>query len=124
MCLPGCILNTPVNFIIDSGAELSVLPRCFVPQSLCFPTDIRLAGVDGSLIKCYGHFNATVSVTSLRRDYKVNFIITDTQPILGADFLTYYDLSSNMKSKTLCDSYTTLSTTLICKKAQHLQIRI
>ena len=99
MLLQGFILGKPVSFIIDSGAERSVLPKSLVPDSLCMPTNVQLSGVDGKPLNSYGQFNATVAVRSLRRNFKVNFILTNTQPILGADFLINYGLNLNMKLK-------------------------
>ena len=124
MLLQGFILGKPVSFIIDSGAERSVLPKSLVPDSLCMPTNVQLSGVDGKPLNSYGQFNATVAVRSLRRDFKVNFILTNTQPILGADFLINYGLNLNMKLKKLSDPLTTLSATLNCKQSNSVQIRV
>ena len=124
MLLQGFILGKPVSFIIDSGAERSVLPKSLVPDSLCMPTNVQLSGVDGKPLNSYRQFNATVAVRSLRRNFKVNFILTNTQPILGADFLINYGLNLNMKLKKLSDPLTTLSATLNCKQSNSVQIRV
>jgi len=124
LTLSGLILNEPVEFIIDSGAEKSVINRRFVPDILCLPTDIQLSGVDGNVLKVHGHFNAVVGVPSLRRDYKINLIITDTASILGADFLIHYGLLLNMRDKILIDPLANLSAKLKNKRCESSTIRV
>ena len=112
MVISGLLCNKPVEFIVDSGAEKSVLPISLVPDCLCVPTDIELAGLDGRPLKVYGHFNGKLGIKSLRREFCINFIITDTKPILGADFLTEYGLSLNMQNKQLANPLTGISAKL------------
>lgn len=112
LTLIGLIFGKPIKFIIDSGAERSVFPFCLVPRSICFPTSVELSSVDNKPLKTYGHFTAVLSVNSLRREFHVNFIATDTKPILGADFLTATGLTLNMKNKKLLDPLTNISVDL------------
>ena len=112
MTLKGLVLNKPVEFIIDSGAEKSVIPVDLVPQTLIYPSEIRLNGVEGKSIQTFGHFNAVVGVPSLRREFKINFVVTKTQPILGGDFLIAYNLNLNMRQNKLYNPVTQLLSTL------------
>ena len=114
--LKGLVLNKPVEFIIDSGAEKSVIPVDLVPQTLIYPSEIKLNDVEGKSIQTFGHFNAVIGVPSLRRKFKINFVVTKTQPILVADFLIAYNLNLNMGQKKLCHPVTQLSATLKSKK--------
>ena len=65
-----------------------------------------------------------VGVPSLRREFKINFVVTKTQPILGADFLIAYNLNLNMRQKKLCDPVTQLSAILKSKKSSSILIRV
>ena len=82
------VFNKDINFIIDSGAECSLIPIHSVPASLLTPCNIRIAGVGGKLIPNLGQCCVTISVPKLRRTYTVNFIIADCVPLLGADLPT------------------------------------
>ena len=97
LLLPGVAWQKPVSFMIDSGAERSVIPLSHVPSSMIFPSSTVLSSVDSKPIRTYGHCSTIVGVKTLRRAYKIDFIVTDTQPILGADFLTKYGLQLGMK---------------------------
>ena len=122
--LKGLILGKPIEFIIDSGAERSIINKCHVPQTLCYPTATKLQSVDGSPVENYGHFNGIISVSQLRRDYKVNFVVTGTVSILGADFLTAYGLSLDMRHQKLSDPLTNRSATLLSKSSPSTTIRV
>jgi len=124
LMLSALLLNKAVNFIIDSGAERSVVNKSFVPETLCLPTSERLSGVDGNSLKVYGHFNAVIGVPKLRRDYNINLIVTDTQSILGADFLIKYGLSLNMKDKKLTDPLANVSASLFSRSFEKIGIRV
>jgi len=124
LTLTGFVLKEPVSFIIDSGAERSVINKRFVPDVLCLPTDIQLSGVDGKVLNIHGHFNSVIEVPTLRRDYKMNLIITDTASILGADFLVNYGLLLNMKDKRLIDPLANIAAKLENKRYESSTIRI
>jgi len=112
LTLSGLIFGKPVKFIIDSGAEKSVFPHSLVPEAICYPTSIQLSSVDNNPLQTFGHFTAVVAVPSLRRQFQVHFIATNTKPILGADFLTSYGLTLDMRMKKICDPLTSLSAEL------------
>ena len=122
--LPGVIYYKPVNFIIDSGAERSVIPFDLVPSAIILPCDVRLSGVGGNKLDTFGHCYAEVGVKNLRRNFRINFIVTKTRPILGADFLTAYNLSLNMKQRQLSDSLTDLKASLLSGSFEHSTVCI
>jgi len=124
LLLQGVAFGKPLKFLIDSGAERSVFPHALVPSCFVFPTCSKLVGVDGTPLKVYGHFQTAIGVKSLRRDFKVNFVSTETRPILGADFLTNYGLQLNMKERTLTDPLTGCSTQLIPSTEEGQTIRV
>ncbi|GBO42739.1 Transposon Ty3-I Gag-Pol polyprotein [Araneus ventricosus] len=61
--------------------------------------------------KYYGTRNLSLNI-GLRRIFPWSFIIADvSRPILGADFLTHYGIIIDLKSKSLKDKQTTLTST-------------
>ena len=113
LSLPASFINHKVEFLVDSGAERSVIPRNLVPNALLYPCGVTLTGVGGNEIQTYGQCHVSIGIKGLRRQFPVTFIAADVKPILGADFLTQHGLMLNMKSKSLHDPHTSLTATLI-----------
>lgn len=98
------------RFLVDTGAEVSVLP----PSS----SDTRsskngppLTAANGSNIRTYGVRTIPLNFNSWR--FKWIFTIADvSQPLLGADFLRAHSLLVDMKGKRLVNSETFESMTL------------
>ena len=103
LSLEANIFNVNLNFLVDSGAERSILPPNLVPRELISPSSVRLKGANDANIACYGEIAASVFIPSLNRSYKVNVVVADTKPILGADFLTKHGLVLDMRLKKLHD---------------------
>jgi len=112
LSLPTKLFGRSVSFMVDSGAERSVVPPSLIPSSLIFPTTTQLSGADGSAITTIGQCTCRVAVKELRREFVICFVVAKTQPILGADFLTNNKLSLNMQDRKLIDNVTHISTTL------------
>ncbi|GBO28084.1 hypothetical protein AVEN_171904-1 [Araneus ventricosus] len=99
-----------LNFLVDTGADISVVPpssaeRC-KPKSL-----LNLLAANGTKINTYGTRNLSLNI-GLRIIFPWSFIIADvSRPILGADFLTHYGIIIDLKSKSLKDQQTTLTST-------------
>ena len=102
--------TTDTRFLVDTGAELSVIPRrTFQRKHPIDPTTLRAA--NGSCITTYGQKSLTLDV-GLRRLFPWIFIIGDVKiPILGADFLSHFSLAIDMKKRKLLDTLTSLSVT-------------
>lgn len=95
------------QFLIDTGADVSVIPprkkdRCkFDPR-------FQLTAANKTIIKTFGSRTIEVSL-GLRRVFAWNFIIADVdRPILGADFLNKFGLLVDLKRKRLVDPLTTV----------------
>jgi cleavage and polyadenylation specificity factor subunit 1 len=101
-----------LNFLIDSGAEVSVLPSSkfkITKQK----SDLTLTAANGTSISTFGKKLLTLDL-KLRRDLPFSFIIADiSKPIIGADFLTKYGLLIDLKHKRLIDPLTSLSVNTI-----------
>ncbi|XP_045448264.1 uncharacterized protein K02A2.6-like [Melitaea cinxia] len=99
-----------VQFLIDTGSDLSVYPRSLI-QYRRAKTDYNLCAANGSIISTYGfvHFNLDFG---LRRLFNWRFVVADvTKPIIGVDFLNFYGLIVDCRNKRLLDSITSLSST-------------
>jgi len=124
LTLSGIVYNKRIDFVIDSGAERSVIPFSIVPDAFIQPSSIQLTGVGGDKLKVFGHCSAEVQVKSLRRNFSVNFIVTDTCPILGADFLSAYNLFLNMKQKVLIDPLADIKAQLQAGSFKNTGVRV
>lgn len=95
------------RFLIDTGANISVIPR--TRRSL--PSyEYKLYAANGSEIKTYGERTLDLDL-GLRRPYRWTFVIADVkQPIIGADFLERHNLLVDMRQKKLIDGVTGLLT--------------
>lgn len=97
--------------MIDTGADISVLPRTNQVMKNTITSDncpTTLYGANGTTIRTYGTRTLDLQF-GLRRDMKWKFIIADvSRPIIGADFLHHFNLSVNLKKGTLTDQATGL----------------
>ena len=110
------ILNRAINFLVDTGADVSLLPSSF--KSKAFPFQIHLTAANGSSIKTYGCLTAKVTFPALRREFDVKFIVADvTDAILGADFFKIHHLLIDVANKLLVDRTTKLSISLVRRNA-------
>ncbi|GBP16165.1 hypothetical protein EVAR_87670_1 [Eumeta japonica] len=81
-------------------------PRSAVQQRRT-RTTYQLSAANGTTINTYGYVNLELNL-SLRRAYPWRFVVADvTKPIIGADFLQFYNLMSTTPDKlqiAKCDS--------------------
>lgn len=100
--------TTGWDFLVDSGAEVSVLPPHLLKKRQ--PTPHRnLRAANQSLIVTYGDHVANISI-GFPHEYSHRFLVADVnQPVLGADFLTSNGLLIDLSLNSLLDSTTGLS---------------
>ena len=122
--ITGTVVEKAVQFLIDSGAERSVIAKDLVPPALIFPTNTRLTGVGGNPITVFGHAKLNVGIRRLRRNFSVDFIVNKNSSILGADFLTKFGLILDMKKRTLRDLLTSVEVVLTPGKCSKTGIRV
>ncbi|UYV83943.1 hypothetical protein LAZ67_X000663 [Cordylochernes scorpioides] len=85
-------------FLLDTGAEISVLPPRPEDRRRG-PTKFTLTAANNSPIKTYGERFLNLDL-GLRRDFKWRFIIADTnKAILGADFMEHFGIIPDIKGK-------------------------
>ena len=102
--------HSKVIFLIDTGAEVSVLPKSFSsPEIEQVDPLIQLSAANNTPIKIYGSLLFTINF-NLGRTFTYKFIIADiSKPIIGADFLSHFDLSVRLRNRTLVDHVTSTS---------------
>ncbi|GAA49140.1 transposon Ty3-G gap-Pol polyprotein [Clonorchis sinensis] len=99
--------NSGLRFLVDTGADISVIPVTAANSKLT-PSPLTLRAANGTCIKTYGQ-RVLDLILGLRREFRWFFIIADVhQPILGADFLTHHNLLVDLKRQILLDATTQL----------------
>ena len=100
--------STHFRFLVDTGAEVSVLPPSTTERTC--RQDYTLKAANGATIVTYGTRSLTLDL-GLRRTLQWIFVLADvSMPILGADFLRHFDLLVDMKGYLLIDKVTSLAT--------------
>ena len=96
------------NYLIDTGAAVSVLPKSCANRT-SYAACLPLIAANNTAINTYGDCRRVVDA-GLKRDYVWTFIVADVkQPIIGADFLIHYSLLVDFKSRCLGDMRTGLA---------------
>lgn len=95
-------------FLVDTGADVSVLP--YHPKdNLNIRPSYNLSAANGSTISTFGTKLLMVNL-GLRRNFPHEFVLAAVnRPILGADFLTKYELLVDLRTKRLIDGKTSLT---------------
>lgn len=121
-CLEVIDQKTNQKFLVDSGAEVSIVKPNKADKSNISTRVLYTA--NNQTIKTYGNRTMVLDL-GLRRQFRYTFIIADvTRCILGADFLTHFNLQINLKRKQLLeDGVTHLTTPLATslKTNDHIQ---
>lgn len=114
--------NSGYRFLVDTGANVSVLPATR-KQRLHVSSDYKLFAANGTEIKTYGTKTLELNLT-LRRPYRWEFILADVkQPILGADFLTHHKLLVDLSARKLIDQITDLNVVASVESIKHPSIK-
>lgn len=100
--------KTSTRFLVDTGADVSVLPRIWAKNAT--RTNRLLYAANHSEIVTYGERRLILDL-GLRRDFAWIFIVANvTQPILGNDFLHAFNLLPDLRGRRLLDATTKLTT--------------
>jgi cleavage and polyadenylation specificity factor subunit 1 len=100
--------STGLEFLIDTGAEVSVIPNILFRQFKPDPKTL-LSAANGSAIQTFGTKLLEVTL-GLRRSFKHIFILASVdRPMIGADFLSKFGILVDLRRKTLLDETTKLS---------------
>ena len=99
--------HTNTRFLVDTGSEVSVISPTAADRRRSLDPRTLMA-VNNTPINTYGQRSLTLNL-GLRRSLPWIFIVADVQkPILGADFLSHYGLSVDMRQCKLIDTSTRL----------------
>nr|CUU98749.1 hypothetical transcript [Hymenolepis microstoma] len=90
------------NFLIDTGYSRSIIPLKLFERVIGDPAEYLK---ESQWEKSHGMVEMIVNF-SLGRHLRWNFYVTDMPtPIIGADFLSYYNLVVDLKSRKLIDNH-------------------
>lgn len=104
-------------FLIDTGADISVIPPSLREKSQPMKSR-QLFAANGSPIPTYGTKRLTINI-GLRRPFEWIFTIADVKsPIIGADFLKHYNLLVDLRNGKLVDNTTRLEINTINAAAE------
>ncbi|XP_025835838.1 uncharacterized protein LOC112906234 [Agrilus planipennis] len=93
-------VQTKTQFLIDTGADLCVYPRSLV-KGPCQKSTYQLCAANGTTIATFGTITLTLNL-GLRRDFSWRFVVADvSKPIIGVDFLSYYNLLVDVRNRKL-----------------------
>lgn len=102
--------DTGRRFLVDTGAEVSILPPSLAGRRRT-PTSLQLSAANGTPISTYGECSLSLNL-GLGRNFRWIFIVAKTtHPILGADFLRNFRLLVDLHSKKLIDTTTHFTVT-------------
>lgn len=100
---------TKLTFLIDTGADVSVIPRHFLSNFKLSRTDYSLSAANNTKIDVFGTKQLTVSL-GLRREFPHVFLIANVdKPIIGADFITKYGITIDLKNRRISDPLSQIS---------------
>ncbi|GFW99422.1 transposon Tf2-9 polyprotein [Trichonephila clavipes] len=114
-CLPGSKFRlfvkdreTGGQFLVDSGADVSILPWTKT-KGECQASQYKVYAANGTEIPTYGLKILTLDL-GLRRSFQWPFIIANVKRgIIGADFLQKFQLLIDLHNRKLIDGVTNLS---------------
>ncbi|GFX19637.1 transposon Ty3-I Gag-Pol polyprotein [Trichonephila clavipes] len=100
--------ETGCQFLVDSGADVSILPWTKTKGN-CQASQYKLYAANGTEIPTYGLKILTLDL-GLRHPFQWPFIIAKVKrEIIGADFLQKFQLLINLHNRKLIDGVTNLS---------------
>lgn len=95
--------ESKIRFLIDSGSDVSVLPKSFASNKYSKP-DQQFSAANGSHIDVYGTKLLKVTLGFHRTFYHSFMIANVTKPIIGVDFLGKFGILVDVKGNRIIDS--------------------
>ena len=101
-------LSTRLSFLIDTGAQVSVIPPR--PEDRSCNSSFQLLAANKTSIKTFGTRSLNLNL-GLRRVFPWVFVVADVPyAILGIDFLEHYALTVDLARRRLTDPLTNVVT--------------
>lgn len=95
--------NNNLEFLVDTGADLSTVPSTIFPNANSNWSNLALVAANGTSIKTFGMKLLGINI-GLRRNFVHSFVVANIKkPILGADFLSKFGILVDLKRKRLID---------------------
>lgn len=99
--------STYLDFVVDTEAAITIIPKKHAKGMLLLPTAVSLSTANGKPIATYGESNIDFRIPSLRRNSSWTVVIAEiTRPLFGLDFLSRYNLFVNCMEGRLNDKVT------------------
>ena len=96
--------KSKLQFLVDSGSDISLLPASF--KGCRLPSKNILYAANGTTIKTFGTKFLSLDF-GLKRSFNFTFVIANvSKPILGVDFLDHFHLLVDVKNRKLIDPTT------------------
>nr|VZI38454.1 unnamed protein product [Spirometra erinaceieuropaei] len=110
--------SSGLRFLVDTGAEVSVIPP--LRRHRLKPSQFSLQAANSTTISTYGQRSLTLDL-GLRRRFQWVFIEADVKsPIIGADFLSSFGLTVDVRHRRLSDTTTQLFTIVYTNEARFI----
>jgi cleavage and polyadenylation specificity factor subunit 1 len=94
---------TKVQFLVDTGSDLCVYPHARVRGRRQL-NSYQLSAANGTVIPTYGWLDLDFSS---HRRFRWRFVVAEVdQPIIGVDFLSYFNLLVDVRNKRVIDQTT------------------
>ena len=95
------------QFVVDTGASVSIVPRTLVSELSLQPTAVNLTAANKQVIPVYGECNMDIALPQLRRSFRWTFVVADiASPLLGLDFLGHFNLLVDCAARRITDRTT------------------
>lgn len=104
--------RTKMQYLVDTGSDLCVFPRTATKHRRP-KTTYELYAANGTTIATYGFAHLDLDL-GLNKKFTWRFVIADvTKPIIGVDFLSFYNLLVDCRNQRLTDNNTSHSTSAV-----------
>nr|VZI32598.1 unnamed protein product [Spirometra erinaceieuropaei] len=114
--------SSGLRFLVDTGAEVSVIPP--LRHHRLKPSQFSLQAANSTTISTYGQRSLTLDL-GLRRRFQCVFIEADVKsPIIGADFLSSFGLTVDVRHRRLTDTTTKLFSISIISSERSVSIHL
>lgn len=104
--------KSKLQYLVDTGSDLCVFPITMLRERR-EKTNYQLTAANGSDISTFGYAHLNLDL-GLRRNFEWRFVVANvTKPIIGVDFLSFYNLIVDCRNQRLIDGTTTLTSCAI-----------
>jgi hypothetical protein len=99
---------TRTSFLVNTSTDLCVYPCSHLGERRTHAS-YELFAANGTAVRTYGCTTLRLDF-GLRLEFSWRFVVADmTGPIIGSDFLSFYDLLIDIRHRRLIDNITTLT---------------